>query len=296
MLLLSQDGNRWGSSHLPEPGLMWSEQREAVYALYWVLRLVLPCERLDINCCKSKISDSTAISWHYSGSLEVTQLKLQGQANCSAFKGRVTHILWWQCSLAPPCRPERHCTISHCVHENTWWFRELIKDTLIKKKKLKSQIQSVPRAHTYSLNEGVAQYQSRQWKVKRDWSCHGRCCSTASSTRSVPLYSWTPSAPTLLSGARTAASACSNLVQVPAIAAQDSLIHLLPICSSCCYAAVSASLQIQSPADISLHLSHQWTSSEETGLYLRFYYFVSVPRGTGHLPLAEQSGRESRSE
>lgn len=39
---------------------------------------------------------------------------------------------------------------------------------------------------------------------------------------------------------------------------------------SCCCIAALASLQIQSPADITLHLSHQWTSSEETVLYLSF--------------------------
>lgn len=228
--------------------------------------------------------------------MEVRQLKLQGWVNCSASKGTVALVPRWQCSLALPCCPARPCAISGCVHKNTRWFRELTKNSLIKKKKLKSQIQCVSRAHAHSLNEGVAQYQNRQRQVKRDWSCHGRCCMTASSTRSIPVYSWTPSAPTLLSGAGTAVSACINLVQVPATAAQDSLVHLLPTCSSCCCAAVSASLQIQSPADISLHLSHQWTSSEKPVLYLCFYYFVSVPRGAGHLPLAEQSGRESRSE
>lgn len=69
--------------------------------------------------------------------MEVRQLKLQGRVNCSASEGTVALVPRWQCSLALPCRPARPCAISGCVHKNTWWFRELTKNTLIKKKQIK---------------------------------------------------------------------------------------------------------------------------------------------------------------
>lgn len=61
---------------------------------------------------------------------------------------------------------------------------------------------------------------------------------------------------------------------------------------SCCCVVVLASLQIQSPADITLHLSHQWTSSEETVLYLCFCHIVLYQGelGTCH-SLSTQAGK-----
>lgn len=56
---------------------------------------------------------------------------------------------------------------------------------------------------------------------------------------------------------------------------------ILPTCSSS-FAAVSASM-LMSPADVSLHLSHHWTSSEDTVLCLCLYCLVSVPKGMLHL-------------
>lgn len=72
-------------------------------------------------------------------------------------------------------------------------------------------------------------------------------------------------------------SICSDPAQVLAQASSG----ILPTCSSS-FAAISASL-LMPPADVSLHLSHHWTSSEDTVLCLCFYCLVSVPKGTLHL-------------
>lgn len=129
----------------------WSSQC-GVDALCWVLRLVQPWERLDINCCKMKISDPTA---QFCGTILVLW-KSQGwnfRDRWTAVRPRARSHTAPVTTLLPSSIIQPWTT-SGCVHENPACFWELTKNTLIKKKIKISNPEHFQSSHTLPQRRG----------------------------------------------------------------------------------------------------------------------------------------------
>lgn len=80
IIAFSMSGWEWSSLHLSVPGLIWSEQYGAVYALCWVLSLLLPCESWDI--WKRQIPQHSFVALFYSYGSHTAETSGTGELQC----------------------------------------------------------------------------------------------------------------------------------------------------------------------------------------------------------------------